>query len=58
MAGILRDRDGVPDALCRALGEWPDDISTIASTIAEVDQRRLWIAIGPPHEAAYYPYQV
>jgi isopenicillin-N N-acyltransferase like protein len=58
MARVLRDRDGVPDALCRASGEWPDEVITIASTIAEVEARRLWIAIGPPHLAAYHPYQV
>jgi isopenicillin-N N-acyltransferase like protein len=58
MARILRDREGVPNALCRASDEWSDSIITIASTIAEVSQRRLWIAIGPPHLAAYHAYTV
>ncbi len=58
IAAILRDRDGVPDALCRASGEWDDGVITIASTIAEVRARRLWVAIGPPHATAYHPYEV
>ena len=58
MAGILRDREGVPDALCRASGEWDDSVISIASTVAEVRARRLWITIGPPHLAAYHPYDV
>ncbi len=56
IAAVLRDRQCVPDALSRAPGEWDDDVSTIASTVAEVAARRLWIAIGPPHQAAYYPH--
>ena len=43
-----------PDALCRAGGEWDDNLITIA----EVPARRLWITIGPPHQDAYYPYGV
>jgi isopenicillin-N N-acyltransferase like protein len=58
IAAVLRDRQCAPDALSRAPGEWTDDVITIASTIAEVAARRLWIAIGPPHLAAYYPYGV
>ena len=58
MARLLRDRDAAPDALCRARGEWEDDVITIASTIAEVRARRLWITVGPPHQAAYHPYDV
>jgi isopenicillin-N N-acyltransferase-like protein len=58
IAAVLRDRQCAPDALSRAHGEWSDDVITIASTIAEVAARRLWIAIGPPHQAAYYPYSV
>ncbi len=58
MAEILRDREGAPHALSRALGEWTDDVMTICSTIADVRARRLWIAIGPPHETAYFPYAV
>lgn len=58
---IRRDRDGVPDALYRAEGEegeWEDDVTSIASTIAAVTARRLWITVGPPHVAAYCPYEV
>jgi isopenicillin-N N-acyltransferase-like protein len=58
IAAVLRDRHCAPDALSRAPGEWTDDVITIASTIAEVAARRLWITIGPPHQAAYYPYSV
>jgi isopenicillin-N N-acyltransferase-like protein len=58
IAEVLRDRQCAPDALSRAPGEWADDVITIASTIAEVAARRLWIAIGPPHQAAYYAYGV
>jgi hypothetical protein len=58
IAEVLRDRQCVPDALSRAPGEWSDDVITIASTIAEVAARRLWIAIGPPHQAAYYAHGV
>ena len=58
MARILRDREGAPNALCRAHTEWSDTVITIASTIAEINQRRLWIAIGPPHQAAYHAYRI
>jgi hypothetical protein len=58
MAQILRDRAGAPNALCRAQNEWSDTVITSASTIAEINQRRLWIAIGPPHEAAYHAYSI
>lgn len=58
IAAVLRDRQCAPDALSRAPGEWTDEVITIASTVAEVAARRLWIAIGPPHLAAYYPHNV
>lgn len=58
VAAVLRDRDCAPDALSRAPGEWADDVITIASTVAEVAAPRLWIALGPPHAAAYYPHAV
>lgn len=57
-AATMRDRDCTPNALCRDHGEWTDEVITIASTIAEVAARRLWITIGPPHKAAYYPHCV
>ena len=59
-AAILRDRAGVPDALCRAPTDRSDDDDTItvASTIADIDNRRLWIAIGPPHTGTYHEYEV
>jgi hypothetical protein len=56
---ILRDRHGVPDALCRAPDdEDGDDNITVASTVADVTNRRLWIAIGPPHVGTYHEYEV
>lgn len=58
VVGALRDRQCAPDALSRAPGEWPDEVITIASTVAEIAARRLWIALGPPHQAAYYPHGV
>lgn len=58
IATVLRDRQCAPDALSRAPGEWSDEVITIASTVAETAARRLWIAIGPPHLAAYYPHSV
>jgi hypothetical protein len=58
IAGILRDREGAPDALCRLPGEAEDELITIASTIADVGARKLWIAIGPPNQAAYHAYAV
>lgn len=57
-AEILRDRANLPDAICSLRGEWPDDEATVASTIADVTERRLWIAIGPPDRSSYYPYEV
>lgn len=58
--GILRDRVGVPDALCRAPEDRSneDDSITVASTVADTAGRRLWIAVGPPHESTYHEYEV
>lgn len=58
IATVLRDRDAAPDALCRASGEWDDDVMTIASTFAETRARRLWITISPPNLSAYHAYEV
>lgn len=58
--GILRDRQNVPDALCRAPLDTSDedDSITVASTVADVANRRLWIAVGPPHVGTYHEYEV
>jgi isopenicillin-N N-acyltransferase like protein len=59
MRTILRDRQGVPDSLCRADGDREDsDIITFASVIAEPAKRALWIAIGPPNEHVYRKYEI
>lgn len=58
MARILRNRADAPDALCALPGEWPEDVTTVASSIAEIRARRLWITAGPPSEAAYHSYRV
>lgn len=56
----LRNRTGVPDAVCRAPDDTDadDDTITVASTVADVDSRSLWISIGPPHVGTYHEYAV
>jgi isopenicillin-N N-acyltransferase like protein len=56
----LRDRSAVPDALCRAPEDRDegDDTITVASTVADVANRSLWISIGPPHVGTYHEYAV
>lgn len=58
-AAVLRDRADVPHALSI---DPADEIfkgeSTIASTIADVRNRHLWVAIGPPHLSTYHRYSV
>lgn len=58
IAAALRDRDGAPDAICHLRADDDIDYATVASTIADTRHRRLWIALGPPHEAEYRPYDV
>jgi isopenicillin-N N-acyltransferase like protein len=59
MRAILRDREDVPDSICRADGDQDDsDIITFASVIAEPGQKSLWVAIGPPHTSAYRKYEI
>lgn len=58
LARILRDREGAPDAVCHVPGEGREELSTVASTIAETAERRLWVAVGAPHSAPYRPYDV
>ena len=57
---ILRDRAGLPDPLCRAPEDHSedDDTITVASTVADIANRALWIAIGPPHMGTYHVYEV
>jgi isopenicillin-N N-acyltransferase like protein len=59
MRTILRDREAVPDSICRADGDREgSDIITFASVIAEPAQKSLWVAIGPPHDNAYRKYEI
>lgn len=58
-AAILRDREGVPDALCiDPADDPPSGESTVASSIADVAGRELWSAVGPPHKSSYHCYPV
>jgi isopenicillin-N N-acyltransferase-like protein len=59
-AEVLRNRDQLPDPLCRTAEDHTegDDTITVASTIADVANRRLWIAVGPPHVGTYHEYAV
>lgn len=58
-AAILRDRSNVPHSLSI---DPQDDFfkgeSTIASTIADIANRELWIAVGAPHASTYHRYAV
>ena len=59
MRSILRDREAVPDSICRADGDREgSDIITFASVIAEPVQQKLWVAVGPPNKSAYRMYQI
>ncbi|MBA2521677.1 MAG: hypothetical protein H0V24_18630 [Chloroflexia bacterium] len=57
METICRDRATYPDCLSRAEGDDPaSDVITIASLIAEPALGRMRVAVGPPHEHAYYTF--
>ncbi|MEM6427847.1 MAG: C45 family peptidase [Deinococcota bacterium] len=56
LMAIMRNRDTVPDALCRHPGERPGQTSTIAAMIAQPSQRTLWVAIGPPDKHLFHGY--
>jgi isopenicillin-N N-acyltransferase-like protein len=57
MQEILRDRACHPDTLSREPADDPSsDMITFASVIAEPSERRLWVAVGPPHEHPYRCY--
>lgn len=59
IADALRDRRNVPDAICDLPSDDPArEATTVASSIADVEARRLWVALGPPCDAAYQPYEV
>jgi isopenicillin-N N-acyltransferase like protein len=59
MRGIFRDRERVPDSICRADGDREgSDIITFASVIAEPTLGTIWVAVGPPHENAYRKYEI
>ncbi|MBS1884988.1 MAG: hypothetical protein JSS97_18730 [Actinobacteria bacterium] len=53
----LRDHQGHPDSICRHattvdLGTW----TTVASVVMDLDERRMWLAAGPPCESEYRAY--
>jgi isopenicillin-N N-acyltransferase-like protein len=56
LMAIMRNRDTVPDALCRHPGEGPGTTSTITAMIAQPSQRTLWVAIGPPDKYLFHGY--
>lgn len=59
MRAIFRDRDGVPDSICRNPGDREDsDVITFASVIAEPARRKISVAIGPPDEHPYRTYEI
>ncbi len=59
MRTIFRDREAVPDSICRADGDREgSDIITFASVIAEPAQKSIWVAVGPPHDNAYRRYEI
>lgn len=55
---ILRDRASLPHPISLETGDSTRGWSTVASTIADIQARRLWVAIGPPHRSIYRPYDV
>lgn len=57
---ILRDRASYPYTISRIEEDLPNrtDFVTVASTIAEVHERRLWVALGPAHAGTYRVYDV
>lgn len=59
-AAVLRDRESFPDTISRVTADDPEagDGMTVASTIADVTNRTLWITLGPPHLAEHRPYRL
>lgn len=52
---VLRDRTGVPDALCHRSQDDPAiDYATVCSSIADTAARTLWVALGDPSAGATY----
>ncbi|WP_372814313.1 C45 family autoproteolytic acyltransferase/hydolase [Paenibacillus sp.] len=56
MQDILRDRQTYPHTLSAMPEDDGTDNMTVASVIAEPDEGRLWIAVGPPHQYNYKMY--
>ena len=59
LQAALRDHEGYPDAICRhattiELRTW----TTVASIVMDLDQRRLWVAAGPPCESTYREHRL
>lgn len=57
MEAIMRDRAGLPDAICDAPGDNEFDSSTVASVIAAPALGQLWVAVGPPDRHPYQRYR-
>lgn len=52
---VLRDRHGVPDALCHRADDDPGiDYATVCSSVADTAARRLWVALGDPSAGTPY----
>lgn len=59
LAVLLGDRRDVPHALSHhPEDDEKGDVETVASTIAEVGARRLWVCAGPPDRGEHLPYPV
>jgi len=53
---FCRDRANAPDAICRHLGDGPDDYITFASVIARPSVGEMWVAPGPPDQHSFTRY--
>lgn len=52
---VLRDRSGVPDALCHRADDDPAvDYATVCSSVADTAARTLWVALGDPSAGTPY----
>jgi isopenicillin-N N-acyltransferase like protein len=59
MISIFRDREAVPDSICRADGDREDsDMITFASVIAQPTRKMITVAVGPPHLNEYCRYEI
>ncbi len=59
MKTIFRDREAVPDSICRADGDREGyDMITFASVIAQPTSKKISVAVGPPHLNEYRTYEI